>query len=92
MSKQNVLYPSFIGMLRDAIFLNSEEDLKVAESITAANNMDGKKLSMSYYINGQKLRRHIPESGNLTVRVDTVIQKFRALDSKFINSDVLDSH
>ncbi|KAI3645112.1 hypothetical protein MP228_011276 [Amoeboaphelidium protococcarum] len=91
-SKQNVLYPSFIGMLRDAIFLNSEEDLKVAESITAANNMDGKKLSMSYYINGQKLRRHIPESGNLTVRVDTVIQKFRALDSKFINSDVLDSH
>ncbi|KAI3634588.1 hypothetical protein MIR68_007499 [Amoeboaphelidium protococcarum] len=94
-SKKSHMYPIFAAMLRDAIFICSDDDLAAIKSVLLKRgvNQDLQQLlKRSYLVSNNRVRRMIPRADVLSGRVDDVVQIFRQADSEFIHDGVMKKH
>jgi hypothetical protein len=75
------LYSRFLGLLSDAIFLKSSDDL------IGVDRLDIKKL-----VKTGRIARIIPKPSIVASRLHAVVTFFRKLDSTFIDKRVMDEH
>ncbi|KAI3653227.1 hypothetical protein MP228_002652 [Amoeboaphelidium protococcarum] len=93
--KKHPLYSLFASNLRDAIFICSEEDMQDVKSVLQQRGVSDKQMDQikrSYLLRNGKVRRFVPPADILSNRIDQVVQMFRAVNSEFIDDQVMKHH
>lgn len=64
LSKKHVLYPSFVHYLDIALFVDNQDDIRVAKAQLLEKGMSESaiaRLPLKYYHKNARVRRHIPK-------------------------------
>ena len=84
LNSKDIYFKMFIFRLRDAIFVNNQEDIDRVLEMWERRNNNIERTPMTDVINKGQVRRHIPDKETLAERVQGVVDYFEVYKSSVI--------